>query len=294
MNRKLPSLSALRAFEAASRFGNFTKASEELLLTPSAISRHISNLEADLATSLFTRKGRQVTLTEDGLRLKGIVGQAFDVLSDGIEAMRDQNSRPSLTVSLLPSLAAKWLVPWIGAFSAQHPEIDLNIHCSRALVDFERDGIDVAIRYGRGTWAGCVSELIMREELVVVCAPSVVRDLGANPDPGVLAGVPVLYGDEPDTWQTWLRVAGVPDLKLPKGPVFTDANALLEAAIAGQGIMLGRSVLVAGDLAMGQLSEPFALRVPASYAYYLVTSDTRSEDAVLANFKSFIADITRG
>ena len=288
MKRRLPSLQSLRAFDAASRTANFTQAAEELLLTQSAVSRHIKNLEADLGVALFYRAGKQMNLTEHGLRLRGIVNLAFDGLADGIHAMRTSTSRPSLTISMLPSLAAKWFVKWVGEYSALHPDIDLNIHCTRALVDFDRENVDAAIRYGRGKWAGCDAELLMKEDILVVCSPGLSERMGSNPQPDILIEMPLLFGDGPDNWDGWLRAAGQPGVKLPSGPAYTDGNAILQAAIDGQGVLLGRSVLVAGDIAAGRLVEPFNTRVPASYAYYFVKPRGKALSSILSDVKEFI------
>ena len=287
---RLPSLLALRAFEAASRHVSFTRAAEELHITQSAVSRHIRNLESDIDAQLFTRKGRAVTLTPEGLRLMTIVGEAFDRMSSGIEEVRRSRLAIKFTVSLLPSLAAKWLAPRIGAFSALHPDIEINIHCSRALVDLERDDIDMAIRYGPGTWPRCDSELLLSERMLPVCSPDVATELGTSPQPEDLLSMRLLHGDNPERWQDFFSSQGLADQEIPTGPVISDDNALVQAAIDGQGVILGRSLLISRDLAAGQLVAPFNCEIPASYSYWLVAARGKKETEVARSFRSFLVD----
>jgi LysR family glycine cleavage system transcriptional activator len=291
--RRIPSLMALRAFDAASRSGTFTKAAEELLLTQSAVSRHMRNLEEELGVTLFHRRGRDVALTPDGLRLKAVVVEAFDRLTAGIDELRSPRPGPTLTVSLLPSLAARWLAPRISEFAIVCPDVELKIHCTRAVMDLEREGIDVAIRYGRGHWPRCSSELLMREEIVPVCAPGLYARLGRALTPEALSDLPLLHGDLPDGWREWLRAAGRPGADVPRGPLFSDDNALLQAAIEGHGIALGRSVLVARDLAEGRLVQPFDIRIPATFSYWIVTRENRPERPEVAAFRAFLASEAR-
>lgn len=287
---RLPSLLALRAFDAASRHSSFTRAAEELHLTQSAISRHIRNLESDIDAQLFNRKGRSVTLTPEGLRMMTIVGEAFDRMSGGIEEIRRSRLAIKFTVSLLPSLAAKWLAPRIGAFSALHPDIEINIHCSRTLVDLERDDIDMAIRYGPGTWPRCDSQLLLSERMLPVCSPSLASELGIRPQLQSVLSMPLLHGDNPERWQDFFSASGLTDFKIPNGPVFSDDNALVQAAVDGQGFILGRSLLVSRDLAAGRLVAPFSCDIPASYSYWLVTAKGKTETGVVKTFKKFLID----
>lgn len=285
---KLPSLKALRAFEAASRHSSFTRAAEELNVTQGAVSRHIHNLELDLGNNLFQRNGRNVVLTAEGIRLKSVVGDAFDRLSSGIESVRVNRLTPTITVSLLPSLAAKWLAPQIGKFVSSNPKIEIQIHCSRLLSDLRKDEIDVAIRYGRGDWAGCRMELLMRETLTPVCAPIWLEKLGPKPSVELLLSLPLLHGDIPERWHDWFASVGITSATPKIGPVFTDDNALIQAAIDGQGIVLGRSVLVAQDLAAGRLVAPFKQQIPAVFSYWLVTDENKMPSPLVFSFCEFL------
>lgn len=270
--RKLPSLMAIRAFDAASRHGSFTKAAEELALTQSAISRHIKHLEQDVGIALFERHGRAVALTQAGEQLKEVVVSMFDYLTAGLNEVRATGTRRSFRISALPSVAARWLAPLLARLATNFPEIDFNIHCSRTLVDFNRDSVDLALRYGTGDWPKMQSELLLREQIMAVCSPTLLADLGRSIKPEDLPTLPLIHGDIPDGWAQWFSAAGLQGINLPRGAAFSDDNALIQSAVEGQGIILARSALIAREIAERRLIEPFHTRLPATYSYWLVTS----------------------
>lgn len=290
---KLPSLMALRAFDAASRTESFTRAADDLFITQSAVSRHIRNLESDLNMSLFHRKGRELSLTTEGEALRKVVEDAFDRMSTGIELIRRAQLTPTLTVGLLPSLAAKWLVPRIAEFTSEFPDVEVRMHCSRVLSDFKLDGLDIAIRYGRGQWDDCHAELLMEERIMPVCSPEWLKTIGDKPDLSLLASMPLLEGDIEEQWDDWLAVAGVEFTQTAKTSFFTDDNALIQAAIDGQGFILGRSALVARDIAENRLVAPFTTSTPAVYSYWIVTQNNDEADPVKTGFRDFLHTIAK-
>ena len=252
-----PSLTALRAFDVASRTESFTQAGELLLLSQSAVSRHIQTLEAELDAALFHRVGRRLELTAAGRELKRLIGPGFETLDAGLRAFRRRTGANRLRVSVLPSVAAYWLTPLIGKFSALHPEIELSFDCTRSLVDFAHDDADLAIRYGRGDWRGVQARLLTHETLTPVCAPSWRERLGETPDPEQLLDLPLLYGDGPETWDDYfasLDLADRPGAR-PR-PTATDDNVLMQSCLNGQGFILGRELLVSNALRSGQLIAP--------------------------------------
>ncbi|WP_431855704.1 transcriptional regulator GcvA [Azospirillum sp.] len=273
-----PSLAAVRAFEAAARLGSFTQAAEELCLTQSAVSRHVRTLEDWFAVALFTRRGRQVALTEAGR-------EYFVRVSDGLGRIRDANDamlarvrrQDQVTLSLLPSVAALWLSPSLPDFTARHPGIDLRIHASRALADLRRDGIDLAMRYGQGGWPGVEAEPLGFETLTPICTPALAVRHGITADPASLVGAPLLMDDIPGGWPSWLRAAGLDACGMTYGPRFDEGASLYRAAAAGAGVALGRSLLVARDLEEGRLVAPVALAVPALCAYWLVWAEGQAQ-----------------
>ncbi|CAH2604343.1 Transcriptional regulator GcvA [Rhodovastum atsumiense] len=286
-----PSLLAVRAFEAAARLGSFTRAAAELGLTQSAISRHVRTLEGHFTTPLFARHGRHIALTEAGRAYFGAVADGLARIRDANAALAARGRRQErVTLSLLPSLAALWLAPVLPEFTARHPGIDLRIHASRAIADLRRDGIDLAIRYGRGSWPGVAAALFAEETLTPVCAPALAERHGLFRSAEALASVPLLGDDIPDGWESWLRAAGLGALPVRLGPRFDESTSLYQAAVAGMGVALGRSLLVERDLAAGRLVAPVPVRVRASYAYWLVQPEgvtaNRATQAMMAWLRS--------
>ncbi|HYD31667.1 MAG TPA: transcriptional regulator GcvA [Azospirillaceae bacterium] len=283
-----PSLSAVRAFEAAARLGSFTQAAEELRLTQSAVSRHVRTLEEWFAVPLFTRRGRHVDLTEAGRDYFAHVAEGLNCIRAANDAMLSRSRREDqVTLSLLPSVAALWLAPSLPDFTARYPEIDLRIHASRTLADLRRDGIDLAMRYGRGGWPGVVAELLANEMLSPVCTPAFAERHGITADPASLVGVTLLMDDIPSGWSNWLKAAGLEAARMRFGPRFDEGNSLCRAAVAGVGVALGRSLLVERDLAEGRLVAPVPIRVPSTCGYWLVRAEGQTPNratAVLADW----------
>lgn len=267
-----PSLIALRAFDVASDTESFTQAGQLLLLSQSAVSRHIQNLEAELGAALFHRVGRRLALTAAGHELKRLIGPGFKTLDAGLRTFRRRNVSNRLRVSVLPSVAAYWLTPLIGKFSARRPDIEVSFDCTRSLVDFTHDEADLAIRYGPGDWRGVQARLLTSEKLTPVCAPSWRDTLGPAPDPAQLLELPLLFGDAPETWDDYFESLGLADRPGARsGPIATDDNVLMQSCLNGQGFILGRELLVSNALKSGQLIAPFSHHITASYAYWIVT-----------------------
>jgi LysR family transcriptional regulator, glycine cleavage system transcriptional activator len=295
MSRRLPPLNALRAFEAAARHLSFTRAAQELHVTQTAVSHQIKALEERLGVRLFRRLPRGLLLTEEAQRLLPPVRDAFDQIAAATERLVAVGSGGRLTVSVLPSFAAKWLVPRLGRFRAAHPDLDLRISAASELVDFARDDVDVGIRMGRGVYPGLRVERLFGEALVPVCSP-LLRE-GPHPlrRPEDLRHHVLLHDDDDYTgWELWLRLAGVPDVPARRGPVFTDSAMVVQAAAEGQGVALARRVLAAGDLAAGRLIQPFDVSIPHDLAYYLVCPEATADQPKIAAFRSWLLAESRG
>ncbi len=277
MTRHLPPLISLRAFEAAARHGSFVRAGAELALTPAAISHHVKLLEAHLQVALFTRLARGLRLTEAGRACLPGLSSGFDALEHAITGIRAERLAGPLVISVLPSFAAGWLIERLPRFRTRHPEIDLHVRADVAIVDLDRDGVDLAVRYGTGRFPGLRAVQLLREEVFPVCAPGLVG--GVRPprrfadlrrhtllhDSGARRNEPWI------NWGPWLRDAGLEDIDLARGLHFTDSAVLYQAAIAGHGIAIGRSVLVGGHLAAGRLVKPLGTPRVVTHAYYAVT-----------------------
>lgn len=273
------SLRALEVFEAAVRLKGFTVAGAELGITQSAVSRQIADLEGILGVKLFYRRGAHVDVTPSASRLAARLTSAFGEVRTAVSDTVRSDS--IVTLSMLPSVAAKWFAPRLGRFVAAHAGIDLRITASRHLVDFAAEGIDAAIRYGRGPWPGLDARVLATETVTPVCTPSYAADHGLT-DPSHLERSTLLHGDIPETWAAWFAAAGC-EVDARAGPRLGDDAAILQAVLNDQGVALGRSHLVADDLETGKLIQPFETHLPASHMYWFVRPQIAAErDALRA------------
>jgi LysR family glycine cleavage system transcriptional activator len=290
-------LSALRAFEAAGRHLSFTRAARELSVTQAAISHQIRGLEADLGCALFIRRARGLELTDAGRQYLGPLGAAFEAMIQATARLRARHADEQLTVSVLPSFAAKWLVPRLPRFRERHPAIDVRVSAGYGLVDFARSDVDLAIRFGRGSWAGVTSELLLRETMAPVCAPALLEGPQPLATPEDLRHHTLLhdvwFGGSHDQWREWLAGVGALGVDWRRGPIFSDSGLTIQAAIDGQGVALGRSVLVADDIARGRLVYPFLGADRPSLAYYIVRPERAFERPGVAAFRAWLHEEAR-
>lgn len=296
MRRRHLPLNALRTFEAAARQLSFTFAAEELRVTQGAISHQIKTLEATLGTPLFRRLPRGLLLTDAGQTLLPVVRNAFDDLATALDRLQTVEHTGTLTVSVMPSFAAKWLVPRLSRFHAMHPDIDLRISANERLVDFARDSIDVAVRFGDGSWPALRCERMFGESVTPMCSPALAKSLA---EPADLARVTLLHEDmlplgRFPTWACWLDAAGVSGVDASRGPRFSHTHLMLQAAIDSHGIALGQTLLAADDLEAGRLVEPFPLRLATGFAYWLVSRPTVTEPRKIQAFRAWVEAETGG
>lgn len=279
---RLPSLPALRAFEAAARLGSGARAAAELFVTPGAISHQIKSLEAQLGYALFVREGRGLQLTADGERLALSLNRLLVGVAAALDEIRRERERPRLSVTALSSFSARWLTPRLGRFIEQQPQVELLLQSSVMLEKLGgAGGIDLAIRMGAGQWPGVHAEPFFEECFMVVASPSLAGGLPANP--AALAGRALLRtAGEP--WLPWFRAAGLDWAEPDHGLVFTDSGLLVQAAVEGQGIGLARHSLCQDDLAAGRLVQLFGLTVPHRWRYWLVTASPPPHRPVLQTF----------
>lgn len=271
MRRSLPSLNGLRAFEAAARHLSFTDAAKELNVTQAAISHQVRSLEDRLGLKLFIRRNRELLLSESGQSYLPGVRAAFDQLHEATDRLLAKDAKGPVTVTTTASFATKWLVPRLGAFQRAHPDIDVRITTSTALVDFARDDIDIGIRYGSGHWPNLAVERLVAEDLFPVCSPAL-RD-GPKPlrAPSDLAQHTLLRTSAfRDDWRVWLTGAGVKGVDPERGIEFDIAMTAIQAAMDGLGVALGHGPLVEADLRAGRLVAPFEFSIPSEFAYYIV------------------------
>ncbi|MBB4258463.1 MULTISPECIES: transcriptional regulator GcvA [unclassified Bradyrhizobium] len=296
MTARLPSLNGLRAFEAAARHLSFTLAAAELNVTQTAISHQIRRLEEELGIRLFIRQNRALALTPEARDYLPGVRAAFNDLRLATDRLLRKDDDKVLTVSTLASLAAKWLLPRLTDFQEQHPGIDVRITTSTSFVDFQRDNVDAAIRYGRGQWPGLRADWLMADELFPVCSPSLLRGDKPLRRPEDLGNHPLLHTSSAnsDDWRLWLTAAGLPaDIARHPGITFDMIFMTIQAAIDGIGVAMGRTSYVQDDIAKGRLVVPFKIALPADAGFYLVAPEGRREAPKLTAFRQWLIAATQ-
>lgn len=286
MARHLPPLASLRAFEAAARHLNFTRAAEELHLTHGAISHQMKALEAQLGVNLFRRERKRLLLTDAGQRFAARVRGILAELAESVDAIAGKADPRVLTVSVLPSFASRWLIPRLASFQRHHPEIDLHVSASHAMAEFGPDGVDIAVRFGRGGWPGVVAEKLFDEEVFPVASPKLVSKRWPL-KPRELDRF-LLLRSEREPWTPWFRAVGLIIEEPKRGPIFSDEILMLQAAEQGLGIALARGAIAAPEIAAGRLVRLFPDRVPPRAAYYLVYPRASASLPAVAAFREWI------
>jgi LysR family glycine cleavage system transcriptional activator len=276
---RMPLLDALRVFETAARHASFTRAAEELHVTPGAVSHRIQALEADLKVALFRRLTRRLELTEAGVRLAAGVREGLDRIASAVQGLGADSHAGPLTVSMLPSFASRWLIPRLPRFHRRHPEIEVRVLAEDRPADlWSHDGPEVAIRFGRGRYPGLAVTPLMSDSVIPVCSPYLYSRHGWVDSVDALLAMPLLHDsaaehdDSGSDWKSWLAHIGAPadDPRIGIGPRFSQAHLAIEAALLGQGVALARTSLLGADLASGRLVSPLPRFAPTAYRYFLV------------------------
>jgi LysR family glycine cleavage system transcriptional activator len=289
MARRLPSLNALKAFEATARHESFTRAAAELCVTQGAVSHQVKALEVELGMQLFQRQHQRLVITAAGRAYLEVVRDAFDRLAAGTEHLLQRQNAGVLTVTTSPNFAAKWLVHRLGRFAEAHPSIDLRVSASLHHIDFAHEDVDIAIRHGNGHWPGLHVARLCKETLFPVCSPGLLRGRHALRRPADLRRYMLLHLDDRDDWAKWLEAAGIDSADLTRGPVFNQASMAIDAAIDGQGIALARTALAAADILAGRLALlPFGSALPVPYAYWIVCPRATAELPKIASFQAWL------
>jgi LysR family glycine cleavage system transcriptional activator len=270
MSRHLPPLNALRAFEAAARCGNFTRAAQELFVTQGAVSRHVATLEGRLNVRLFERGRHGIQLTPLGRTYYDAVRSGFDRIEHGTRQIQQVPDDRRLRIKLPPTFAIRWLVPRLARFHAKHPDIDVQITTSHQRADFEREDVDVSIHSQPSPPQGPGFRCVFRETLLPVCAPGLLEKGPPLRKPSDLAHHVLLCSmNRPNDWPTWLAAAGAEGVDGNSGLRFENAGLAYQAAADQLGVIVALLPFVRDDLAAGRLVEPFQLRVRTEGAYYL-------------------------
>jgi LysR family glycine cleavage system transcriptional activator len=288
---RLPPLETLRVFEVACRHGSYSEAARELHVTHSAVSQRIRQLEEDLGLTLFERQGNRMVPTSSGLRLQAGVKGAFSELGAALGSLQTRRTDAEITISLLPVMAARWLVPRLPRFKARFSHINLHVKTGQSLANFKSDGVDIAIRFGTGDWKGLRAIKLLDEEFFPVCSPGL-NDGRLPKDPASMLSQPLLI-DRNLSWHAWFKSAG---LKLDReiaGTSFTDANSLMEAAVTGQGIALGRLSVTRSDILAGKLVRLSEHSLRVSYCHYAVHPISSESNPDLVAFRDWLIEEAR-
>ncbi|MDR3389983.1 MAG: LysR substrate-binding domain-containing protein [Rudaea sp.] len=290
-----PPLHLLPAFVTAARRGNLTHAATQLRLTVSALSHQMHALEDRLGVRLFARTPRGVTLTAHGLQLLDAIAPHLDGIERAFARFRERPAN-ALTLSALPSFSSSWLMPRLPDFMARNPGLEINLQTTAALVDFEREPVDAALRLGGGQWPGLTAEHLFDEFIAPVASPKLIAGLG-RPKLGELARWPLLGESDDDNarWRRWFaQYGGTPPRRYAASFTDADAELLHKAAADGLGIALGRLLLARPLLDNGSLVALTSRRMPAGYGHYLVYPSRSSQHPALLAFRTWLMSQVRG
>jgi LysR family transcriptional regulator, glycine cleavage system transcriptional activator len=284
--RRLPNLAALRAFEAAARLGNFSRAAEEIHVTHGAISHQVRALEEELGVILFTRHGKRISVTPDGERFADTLRRALSEIASAADALRADSRANKLTITALPSFAARWLSPRIGRFIEQHPDLEVMLQSSGALTDFVRESVDLGIRFGKGSYPGLATEKIMDDHYYPVASPR--YNGGRLPKTPKELAAGTLLRCEMEPWTPWFRAAGLEALEPTGGLVFEDSSMLVRAAAEGHGIALARHAIAMTEIASGELVRLFDTVIPCPDSYFLVCPPKSLQKPQVQAFRTWL------
>jgi len=288
MPRRLPPLKALRAFDSAARLMSFTRAGDDLSVTQTAVSHQVRALEEWFGVTLFHRGGRKLALTEPGKLLYPAVAEAFDRIAEVAERVRGVVDRRTLNISVTPTFGSRWLAQRLGRFWREHPDIDLRLHYSVQRVDFVRDGVNAAVRWGRGHWEGIVAERLMAAWAMPLCSPALLEGDRPLRKPADLAHHTLLHETDYQEWTEWLAAAGVRNVDGQRGSVINDPNIIVRAAVEGHGVAMGIPSMLAEEIDSGRLVAPFGMTPDPDLAYYFVCPRVALDRPLVKAFRDFL------
>ncbi len=290
---RLPPLNSLVVFEAAARHQSFTRAAEVLCVTQAAVSHQIKTLENWLGVALFHRLGRGhgLVLTEAGRAYLPRISSALDSVRSATEAVMDRRRRRVLRIGTLDSFGSLWLLPRLGRFMAANSEIDVRVLAADLDADVLTTGaVDVDIRYGEGDWPDVEATRFLSETIFPVCAPQLLEGPHPLRTPADLRHHRLLHDVMVVDWRTWLESAGVTDVDAERGPGFNHSHLVIQAAMSGDGVALGRSALVADALRSGALVRPFELSLPCRFSYFTACSNASLSDPTVEAFCQWLTE----
>lgn len=278
-------LNGLRALEAVGRLGSLQLAADELGVSVGAVSQQVIKAEAQLERAIFERTPKGMVVTEAGAAVLAALSEGMVRLSEAV-SMAQKKDETTLTISVAPVFAARWLVYRLDRFAEHFPDINLRIDATTRLVNPAASDVDLGIRVGSGQWPGVRAELLLQQEVFPVCAPRVAEGLRVPRD--ILKLPAIIDGKAMFSWEVWMREAGLSGSTLTTRHVFNDASLCLDAAIAGQGVMLAWQTLAGYSLQAGQLVAPFGIRARTGFGHYFITAEGTREPKKVRAFKEWI------
>ncbi|MFD0916825.1 transcriptional regulator GcvA [Pseudahrensia aquimaris] len=296
MSRAIPPMNSVRAFEAASRHGQFQEAAAELGVTPSALSYQIRQLEEHLGVALFVRANRHVSLSPRGQALAVEVQAAFQQMERAFDGFRQVEDDDTLVISCGPAFSAKWLAPRLHFFLEENPELDFRLSATTRLTDFAADGVDAAVRFGAGDYPGLYVEPLFEETSIPMISPSLFEQLGGVADEALFSRVKLIHDDSlgflaPEGhWPRWLSAMGYGGVDPKRGSRFSHADHCIEAAVDGAGIVMGRLGFAFRDLKAGRLMTPFKQAVASFGGFYFCCPPAALDNDKVLRFKGWLRD----
>lgn len=279
------SLNTLRAFEAAARHLNFTRAAEELCVTPAAVSHQVKALENHLGTALFSRTARGLVLTDEGLQLAPVISGAFGQVGRALEVLGSGASRDVVAVGAVGTFATGFLLRRLAEFEVSHPTINVRVQTNNNKADLWTEALDFAIRFGDGAWHGTEARCLMEAPVTPLCAPTAATTLTRPTD---LARHNLLRSYRTGDWASWLKAAAVPNV-VARGPQFDSSVTMVQAAIAGDGIALAPPRMFERELALGHLVQPFGIEVDIG-SYWLTHLPSKKVRPAMQMFTDWLCE----
>lgn len=294
MRSFIPPVASMRALEAAIRHESFSAAADELGVTQSAISHKIKELEDHLGVTLFRRLARSTVPTENARILGRAIRSGTAIIHDAVEEIMSRNAGRAITISALPGFAVQWLFPRLIDFDERHPGISISLGTSDTLTDIAAGEADLAIRYGRGNYSGVRVEKLMDDHMFPVCSARYLAEHGPVDSPADLLSHTLLIDDTrvidgyEASWQRWFELVGQPFTHSTTFKKFGQSNMVIQAALAGRGLALGRSALVVDEILAGNLVIPIKSAFPSGFGHYLITAKSRPSTPNVDAFRDWI------
>jgi len=286
--RRLPSLTALRNFEAVARHLSFTRAADELCVTQAAVSHQVRALEDELGKKLLVRLPQRIELTESGRDLYEVARVCFNQIAVAANRIRDDGRLNRLRINVTPLFSSRWLVPRLSSFIFSHPEIELTLHHTFEAPDPNDQEVDATIAYGYGDWAGFIADYLISADLVPLCSPVVLGDRKLPMAIEELSGFTLLHEFSHQWWEDWISKTSARSVSVRRGLVFDDPNVLINAAVQGNGVFLGAPLHVQDLIAEGKLVAPFGFSPSIAIDYYLLRRPELAQSKSIGVFRNWL------